>query len=418
MRKIHRAWLVCVGCALLLFCTSGLTVNAFTIFQPFIIAANGFSNTQSSTLITVRSFCSFLAMFLTGIYYRRLSLRTGMALGGLFSVQGFLLYGLAGTYPQYCLAAALTGFGYGLAGLIPVTIVIGHWFHEKRTLAISICSCSTGLSTLGIPTLLTALVEQYGLRVAFLAEAAGILVLTILSYLLVRSDPESVGATAYGKNTQQQNQRVSSGRALSNRSYVVLLPMLLLMGAVMSVGYSHLAVRISANGFDSYTVANAVMISGLMLTVGKLAYGWLSERFGCYRSNWLFGVLLLAGLVLCSVSWHSRFAVYLAAALFGAGLSMTSVGLSAWAGDWCSAEQYDQTVRRFQVAYMAGGLIFSSFPGYLADLSKGSYIPAYQAFLVFSILIILCAQGVYRMHTDSVPARRHFPRSLHVHHTA
>ena len=154
-----------------------------------------------------------------------------------------------------------------------VPIVIGHWFHEKRTLAISICSCSTGLSTLGIPTLLTALVEQYGLRVAFLAEAAGILVLTILSYLLVRSDPESVGATAYGKNTQQQNQRVSSGRALSNRNYVVLLPMLLLMGAVMSVGYSHLAVRISANGFDSYTVANAVMISGLMLTVGKLAYG-------------------------------------------------------------------------------------------------------------------------------------------------
>lgn len=29
MRKLHRAWLVCIGCALLLFCTSGLTINAF-----------------------------------------------------------------------------------------------------------------------------------------------------------------------------------------------------------------------------------------------------------------------------------------------------------------------------------------------------------------------------------------------------
>ena len=402
---------------MLLFCTSGLTVNAFTVFQPYIMEHNGFSNMQSSTLITVRSFCSFLSMFLTGFYYRKLSLRNGMALGGLFSVLGFTLYGFATAYPQYCVAAALTGFGYGFAGLIPITIVIGHWFHEKRTLAISICSCSTGLSTLGIPTLLTAVVEHFSLRTAFLAEALIILALTGVSFLLVRSDPESVGLQAYGEKREQMKKRAGrSGRALSHRMYAVLLPMLLLMGAMMSVGYSHIAVRIRSNGFDSYTVANAVMISGLMLTFGKLAYGWLAERIGCYRSNWLFSILLLAGLTLCSMNWHSSMTVYLAVALFGAGLSMTSVGLSAWAGDWCSAEQYDSTVRTFQVAYMAGGLLFSSFPGYLADLARGSYIPAYQMFLLFGILVVLCAQGVYRLHTDSAaPLHRH---TAHAHHAA
>ena len=407
MRKIHRAWLVCIGCALLLFCTSGLTINAFTVFQPYIMEFNRFSNTQSSTLITVRSFCSFLSMLLTGVYYKKLSLRTGMALGGLCTVFGFALYGLAASYPQYCAASALVGLGYGFAGMIPITIVIGHWFHEKRTLAISICSCSTGLSTLGIPTILTALVERYGLRTAFFAEAAVILLLTGLSYLLVRSDPASVGLEPYGEGTTLQKKSRAAERPLPGRSYAVLLPMLILMGAVMSVGYSHLAVRIRSNGFDSYTAANAVMISGLMLTGGKLAYGWVSEKIGCCRSNWGFGMLLLAGLVLCSMNWHSSRTVYAASALFGAGLSMTSVGLSAWAGDWCSAEQYDSTVRHFQTAYMAGGLLFSSFPGFLADHVGGSYIPAYQVFLTFSVLIVLCVQGIYLVHTGNIAIRRH-----------
>ncbi len=51
---IHYAWRVCLGCALLLFCTSGLCINAFTVYQPYILTRNGFTNAQSSLIITVR----------------------------------------------------------------------------------------------------------------------------------------------------------------------------------------------------------------------------------------------------------------------------------------------------------------------------------------------------------------------------
>lgn len=55
MKKIHYAWFVCAGCALLLFCTSGLSINAFTIYQPYILKLNNFTNSQSSMIITVSS---------------------------------------------------------------------------------------------------------------------------------------------------------------------------------------------------------------------------------------------------------------------------------------------------------------------------------------------------------------------------
>ena len=147
LKKPHYAWTVCIGCALLLFCTSGLAVNAFTIYQPFIMEQNGFSNTQTSSIVSFRTFAGLVGMLLSGVFYKKVSLRNGMGLAGIASAAGFALFGLAKTYPVYCLAAAVTGIGYGLGAMIPIAIVIRSWFYESRNLAIGICSAATGLST-------------------------------------------------------------------------------------------------------------------------------------------------------------------------------------------------------------------------------------------------------------------------------
>ena len=405
MKRIHRAWAVCAGCALLLFCTSGLTINAFTVYQPFIMEQNGFSNVQTSTLTTVRSLCSFATMFLSGLYYRKLSLRRGMGLAGLTVAAGFALYGLAKTYAGYCVAAGVIGFGYGLGTMIPISIVLEHWFVTKRTLAIGLCSCVTGISTLGIPTLLTLLVERRGLRFAFLAEACAVVCLILISYLLLRSSPEEVGERPYGEGEQSVGETRAERAAMPAWHWWVLIPMILLMGGVMCVGYSHISVRIRANGFSSYTVANGVMISGLALTAGKFGYGAVAEKIGCFRANRFFSALLLGGVLLCGLNWRSERMVYLAMPIFGAGLGMPSVGLTAWAGDWCSREQYDGVIRRFQLSYAAGCMLFASLPGYLADRAGGSYVPAYRLFFVLALIIMACAQSMYLLRGENKKAR-------------
>ena len=144
MKRIHYAWWVCAGCALLIYCTAGLGVNAFTIYQPFILRQNGLTNAQSSLLITVRSLSALFSSIAAERIYRRLSLRAGMALAGLMSALGFAAYGLAGSYAGFCGAAVLIGAGSGIGTMTPISVVLGRWFVKDRMLAVSFCSAFTG----------------------------------------------------------------------------------------------------------------------------------------------------------------------------------------------------------------------------------------------------------------------------------
>ena len=395
MKKVHYGWLVCLGCALLLFCTSGLSINAFTVYQPYILEQNNFTNAQSSMIITFRSLFSFLAMFLTGKYYEKFSLRTGMAMAGLLTLSGFVLFAFAASHFVYCLAAVAVGLGYGLGTMIPIAIVLDHWFLSKRTLAIGICSAVTGVSTLGIPSALTYMIETYGLKRTFLAEACCIAVLVLAAVLLIRDHPSQMGLKPYGAESQWVKP-VSGRSTLDRKHWVLIVPMLLLLGALTSVGYSHLSMLASAKGFDTHITALAITVSGIMMTLGKFVFGGVSDKIGTYRCNWIFGLILICGLTLCCLMGSSVVLLFLAMCGYGTGLATTTVGLTAWAGDLSTPEQYDRNVQRFQLGYAAGTLLFSSLPGVLADRFGGSYVPAYVFFAGCAVFVVLSVQWLYR----------------------
>ena len=400
MKKPHYAWLVCAGCALLLFCTSGLTVNAFTIYQPFLLRQGNLTNAQSSMLITVRSLFSFLGMLLTGWYYRKLSLRTGMLLSGLMTAFSFFVYGLAHQYAGCLAAAALAGIGYGFGTMIPIAILLEHWFVRERTLAIGICSAVTGLSTLGIPSFLTVCVSRYGLQAVFFGESAVIAFLIFLSFLLVRDRPEVFGLQPYGYGEEEEQQsaaRHDSG--LKPSDWLLIVPMLLLLGGFTNVGYSHLAVHTNALGFQPAVTALAITVSGIFIMAGKAGYGFVSDRLGNVRTNWIFGIILIFGLLLCCLMAGSIPLLFVAMCTYGFGLGLTTVGLTAWVGDWSTEEQYDENTRRFQLGYSGGALVFSALPGILADRAGGSYVPAYVFFFLSSIVVVLVVQTIYYRHT-------------------
>ena len=379
MKKIHYGWLVCAGCALLLFCTSGLSINAFTVYQPYIMAQNGFTNAQSSAIITFRSLSSFLGMLLTGFYYKKLSLRTGMGAAGGLLLAGFVTYAFAESHFAYCLGSTLVGFGYGFGTMIPIAMVLGRWFTAKRTFALGICSAVTGFSTLGIPSLLTGLVEQHGLRHTFLLESGCIALLVTAAVLLIRNDPGDLGLQPHGAAPEEDAAPAASRPSvLTGKYWLLIVPMLLLLGAMTNVGYSHLSVLLSSQGFDGQLTALAITVSGITLTLGKYGYGWLSDRVGTYRSNRIFGAVLTLGMALCCV------------------MGSSPVGLNAWAGDLSSPDQYNANVRRFQLGYSGGTLLFSSLPGVLADRFGGSYVPAYLFFVFCTLFVLGSVQWLYR----------------------
>lgn len=119
MKRPHYAWMVCLGSALVLFSTIGLGVNVFTIYQPEIILANGFSNAQGSWITTTRSLFILAALLTVNQLCQRLGLRLVMTLGVVLLSLSYFCFGLATSFFTYCLAAALTGLATAMGAWSP-----------------------------------------------------------------------------------------------------------------------------------------------------------------------------------------------------------------------------------------------------------------------------------------------------------
>ena len=330
----HRAWLVCLGGALALFAVMGLGVNVFSIYQPEIIRLNQFTDAQGSWITTTRSLFILAALLCVNQLCARVGLRLVMTLGVFLVGAGCLCFACAGSFSVYCLAAALTGVGYCWAGMVPISLSIGRWFHHHRSLALGLASAGSGVSTVFAPVLLTRLMERRGMGSAFLWEGVVVFLCGALVWLLVRNSPAQMGLEPYGEEVPSGAPETPRGQAggLTAGRRALLLLAALLAGAAGGPGFSHLTMLYTSSGYSSLYVAALLSYLGAAVSLGKILCGQIYDRFGSSRGNqFTFGVIF----------------------------------------------------------------VFGPLPGVLADW-LGGYVPSYILFTLFLLTSFLIVQGLYR----------------------
>lgn len=322
-----------------------------------------------------------------------------MTLSGMMMVTAFVLFGVASDFIQYCAASVIAGIGYGTGAMIPVAILISRWFSGKKDTAMGICSAVTGVSTLGIPSLISKSIENAGLKTTFIAEACIMGIFVFLCGCLLRNSPEDMNMLPYGAEEKEaayedgkKNSVSSAGHDMSVSGYAVMIPVLLLIGAVMNVSYSHLTVLITGENLSADTAALAMSVSGISLMAGKILYGRLEDKWGSSRCNMLFGPVFLAGMLLFCFLGRSHSVLFPAMVMYSFGMAYMSVGLSTWPSELSSEKGHDRLVQIFQIGYAGGSLLFSPLPGIMADRAGGSYIPVFALFTVFAAIVLLAAQ--------------------------
>lgn len=395
----HYAWVICGACALMLFVSMGLNSNVFTIYQPYIITLNGFTNTQGSLLITVRCLLSIAGMFTVDKVCRRLTLRGTVGMGILFQVLSRLIFAAAHSFPAYCAASALGGLAYSWAGTVPISLLIGHWFHARRGTAFGIGTTGSGFATVLMPPIITKLVTEHGLAFTFFLEAALTALVAVVVLLLIRDRPEDLGIAPYGEGVGSATvSEAGSSAGLTSIQWAAMLGAIVLLAGPAGPGFSHLTVHYTTAGYAAGTVAWLMTYLGIALIVGKILCGHLTDRLGGWRSNFIIGGALLAALTLCCLAPLRTMAFpFLSMTLFGVGLPMASVSLMVWAQDLGGDAGYDAAVKWFTLAYAIGTFLFSALPGIIADCT-GSYVPAYLLFISFAAAALLLVQMLYVRH--------------------
>lgn len=384
----NYGWTICAASFLLLFCTGGLAVTGFTIYQSYLISDLGLSNTLASAMLLFRNLFGMVGMFISPVLIKRFEIRRVVTAAAVLCAAGFAVFGLAGGFALCCVAASMTGLSYGLGGMIPVSILINRWFEEHTGLALGVCMAATGLSATVASPVIVTVIEHYSLQTAFFAEAAFILLAALIVHTMLRSRPDCLNVHPIGYHMHIGG--LSHGNfapRTAPRLLVIWMALgIFIFGAPANTLHPHVSVLYNQLGFKSGDVTTMVSLLGFSLAIGKCVYGLIADKIGLYRASWILYTLAAAGTFCCCLAGnHSIADAFAGVAMMGFGLAVTTVSISMYASALASEADYSKTVTLFQVMSTAGALVSGSIPGIIADIT-GSYVPAFQLLLVLLVL--------------------------------
>lgn len=379
--------LICLICTLMLFCNVGLSTNAISTFTPFLIKERFLTNTQASLIATVRLFVGMLALLGVRKYLNRVGMKIGLTLAFVFSAASFFLFAVATDFYSHCIASAFAGLSYGLGGTVALSIFLHRWFDDNLSTAIGICLGGTGAAIIIAPPIITNLIETFGLKNAFLILGCFILLSAIMALIIICDRK---------KQTEQVAVNDEKELFISHQGYYALMFAAFTFGIASGPGFSNLSVLFTTVGFESMSVSYLLSMFGISLMASKFLSGVLVDTIGSHKALVVLFTLFLAGGLGCCISFiRVFFFSAVSMLLYGAGMSLASMGTSIFARDISSPALYDKTVQQLQLTVSLGSFCFSATPGIIAD-ATGSYIFAYIMILTFTVCGAMAVMFAYR----------------------
>jgi MFS family permease len=209
-------------------------------------------------------------------------------------------------YALYAIAGVV-----GVASLpVPYGRVIANWFDRNRGLALGLATAGIGFGAFLTPSLAQFLLDHYGWRGAYLGLAAAPLLIAFPAVaVFLRDTPQEVGLEPDGvpaPSTPSAAPPPASGmtvsQAIRTRTFWQLCAIIFCVGACTNGAFAHMVPLLTDRGISGRSAALATSTFGLSSIVGRVANGYLVDRFFAPRvAAILFagaaagGVLLLTG---------------------------------------------------------------------------------------------------------------------------
>lgn len=379
---MHFGWVIVAACLVIGICGYG-TYYCFTLFYSHLVAEFGWSRSAISGVMSLGLVAYGFFALPMGWCADRFGPRRTVIAGGLFFGIGTALAGtVTELWQLYALYGGLIAVGVG-AVWAPLVSTVSRWFAERRGLALGIAVLGSGSGIFFVAPLAEFLIASSGWRMAYLwlgALSGGLIVIAAL--FLVR-DPAARGLKPYGAPADHVlpvAETAPRGRMRDFAGTWMFWRMSLTFGLWWFAGaivYVQIAPFLLEKGFASPVTALLVTVFGASNCLGRIGFGWLSDRIGSVRSY----QLALISCALASAGFGAVDAFYPIAAiavLLGFGVGGVSAQLTAVSVDLfgtAAAGAMMGTVLAIMGVLGAGGPLFS---GAVYDAVQ-SYGPAFYA---------------------------------------
>lgn len=290
MKKTNR-WLILLAAILTnLALGSGY---AWSVYQQALLAENpSWAITQTSLAYSISFAMVPLGMILFGKMVDNRQVKKVVFIGGVLFGLGMFTTGFAKSIPMLYLSyGILAGLGIG-AGYGAATSVSVKWFPDKKGMAGGLTAAGFGSGAIILAPLANSLIDKYGISTTFKIMGAGLFLVIILASFVMKEAPivKNSGAVSTDLTDKTWKEMVKEGKFW----LLWIIYVLAAVAGMMIIGHT----ANIATDYDLAKPALIVMVVGLSNTLGRIAWGSISDKLGRYKTVILMFIASALGLVL------------------------------------------------------------------------------------------------------------------------
>jgi MFS family permease len=362
-------------------CLSAVAVYSFAIFLIPLSNEFGWSREELSSAFGAMAIASALAAAPIGFINDRLGARrvvsSALLLGGLLFASLSLL--TARLWHFYVVFAAI-GVATTGASSVGYARAVSSWFVRRRGLALAVAISGGSIGGMLHPSATHVLLNVVGWRTTYAILGAAIVVIGMPLALRFIVEQERIGSRSVVAASG-----MSAGQGLVTRMFWILAAVMFCSSLAQSSTLVHLPVLLSDRGLSPSQSAAVLSVLGFASICGRLATGWLVDRFFAARVS--FVLLVIAGSGVYVLSSADSFAAgALAAFLIGFGTSgETDVApylLSRYFGLRSFSTLYGLTWMSYATAAAVGPVVM----GHVFD-ATGSYEVVLVRFSIAAVAV-------------------------------
>lgn len=399
--RYYYGWVVAIGCGIgMATGIASVLTSTFQVFLQPLQEEFGWTRPQlfgalTVTLLVVTASAPFFGVIVDRFGARRLIL-TGLLLEGLVMASFALQDDSIGMLYVRYVALALVAMG---TTHIAFARVITVWFDRQRGLALGIMLAGVGLGNIVWPVLTQWAIDTWGWRAAYLVIAGVILVVGLgVVALLVRDSPESMGLTVDGVERQAASASAPASatygmerrEAMRTRTFWLMLAAFLLIGASVSSVQGHMIPILTSRGVSASTAAIVLSILGGSLVVGRIAAGWLMDRYFAPRVAVAFLIGPIVAIALLGAGVTGVWA-FVAGALTGLAVGAEMDVTTFLAGRYFGVRHFSAIFAFFYAVYTLGAAFGPLGTAIAADINGGytGVLMVHAGLLVLGALLLL-----------------------------
>jgi MFS family permease len=404
-RNVFYGWWVVLAAAVGMFWGAPITVFSFSVFLKPLMHDFHAGRGQISLGYTLGAIAGAVSAPTIGWLLDRYGARKViLPVTAMFGFVLLLAKAVSASIWQFYFFYGSLGLLVHGAGPVPYGSVISHWFDRRRGLALGLMMFGIGSGAMVMPSLAQHLITSFGWRDSYAILGSAVLLISIPTVAaFLKEKPQDLALLPDGAlpatsrvSIETTALGLSAHEARRSRTFWLMVCAFFLVSASVQGCVLHMAAMLTDRGLSIQTAALGSSFLGAALLMGRVATGYLLDRFFAPHLAAVFFGGAAAGIGVLWMS-NSTATVLVGAFLVGMGLGaevdIIAYLVSRYFGLRYFGEIYGLAFGAFLLAGALGPLVMGA--GF--DLTGSYSAPLAALFISASVAAVLMTQlGPYR----------------------